>query len=101
MQGYSLLNALKNKEDLGWTKIIHPYHPLQGQRFQILKLRKVADEDTIILQGTYRGTFAVPREWTEQADPHPYDSLNTPAPILCFRCLIALTKLVEKIEKRS
>ena len=91
-----MLNALQHKEDLGWAKITHPYHPFRGQRFKILKTRKVAGEDTIILQGSYRGTFAVPREWTDQADPSSYAQLDIHAPILCFRRLLTLIELIEQ-----
>lgn len=86
---------------MGWAEITHPYHPFRGRRFKILKTRKVAGEDTIILQGSYRGTFAVPREWTDQADPGSYDQLDIRAPILCFRCLLTLTELIEQIGKES
>jgi len=96
-----VLNALGHKEELGRTEITHPYHPFRGQYFKILKTRKVAGEDTIILQGSDSGTLAVPREWTDQADPSTYDRLDICAPILCFRCLLDLTKLIEQIEKES
>ena len=99
--GRSVLNALQHKEDLGWAEITHPYHPFRDQRFKILKTRKVAGEDTIILQGSYRGTFAVPREWTDQADPSSYDQLDIRAPILCFRRLLTLAELIEQIGKEG
>jgi len=99
--GRSVVNALQHKEDLGWAEINHPYHPFRGQRFKILKTRKVAGEDTIILQGSYRGTFAVPREWTNQADPSSYAQLDIRAPILCFRRLLTLTELIEQIGKED
>ena len=96
-----MLNALKDIKDLGWATITHPYHPFKGQRFKVLKRRKVAGEDTIIIQGSYRGTFAVPSDLTDQADPNPYDRLNIPNPILSFRCLLALTELIEQIKVKK
>jgi len=95
-----VLNALKHNKDLGWATITHPYHPFKGQRFKVLKRRKVAGEDTIIIQGSCRGTFAVPCDWTDQADPNPYDSLNITDPILSSQCLLALTELIEQIEEK-
>ncbi|MBE3120253.1 MAG: hypothetical protein IMZ50_16055 [Candidatus Atribacteria bacterium] len=83
--------------DFGWTKITHPFHPLREQRFRILKTRKVAGQDTLILQGTNSGTFAVPREWTDQADPCPYDLREFPAPILSFQCLRELVEIAARI----
>ncbi|WP_420800209.1 DUF5372 family protein, partial [Paraburkholderia tagetis] len=29
-------------EHLGWAEIRHPFHPLRGQRFSVLKARRVA-----------------------------------------------------------
>ncbi len=36
----------------------------------------MAGENTIIIQGSYRGTFALPIDWSDQADPTPYDFMN-------------------------
>ena len=83
--------------DLGWATITHPFHPLREQRFKILKTRKVAGQDTLILQGTHSGTFAVAREWTDAADPCPYDQNERPAPILSFQCLRELMEIVNHI----
>ena len=96
-----MLNALEQKEDFGWAEIDHPYHPFRGKHFKILKTRKVAGVDTMILEGSHSGTFAVPREWTDQANPGTYDRLDICAPILCFRCLFALAELIEQIGKES
>ena len=66
--------ALVRHSPLGWAEISHPFHPLRGRRFEVLKKRRVAGVDTLILRELERGTFSVPREWTDWADPSPYDS---------------------------
>src|SRR5262245_19719184 len=58
---------------LGWAEIRHPFHPLRGQSFPVLKKRRVSGVDTLILQGLQHGTFCVAREWTNWADPSPDD----------------------------
>ena len=45
-----------------------PFHPLKGQRFQVLKQRRVAGIDTLILRDAARGSFAVPVQWTDRAN---------------------------------
>ena len=92
-----MLNALHNQQDLGWATVNHPFHPLRNQRFRVLKLRKVAGEDTLILQGSYRGTFAVPREWTDQADPAPGDYAAGGPGFLCPYCLLRLRDIIDRI----
>ncbi|MCK4304543.1 MAG: hypothetical protein KAY24_09920 [Candidatus Eisenbacteria sp.] len=47
-----------------WAEIIHPFHPLRGQKFPILKSRKYAQRELLSLGGSHRGTVVVPREWT-------------------------------------
>jgi hypothetical protein len=54
---------------LGWVEIRHPFHPLRGQSFPVVKKRRVAGVDTLILRGLEHGTFSIAREWTDWADP--------------------------------
>jgi len=80
---------------LGSAEITHPFHPPHGQRFPILKRRRVRGIDTLLLQGTTLGSFAVAREWTDQADPALVPT-NKTAPILEPLCLIALAELAKR-----
>jgi len=81
------------------VEITHPFHPLKGQRFPILKLRRVRGVETLILQGTSQGTFAVPREWTDRADPPPMAVLGISAlPFLDGHCLLHLAELVSLLK---
>jgi len=58
---------------LGWAEIVHPFHPFRGQRCEILKIRRVAGVETLILRHPERGSYAVAREWTDRAEPAPQD----------------------------
>jgi hypothetical protein len=82
---------------LGWAEIRHPFHPLRGQRFPVLKKRRIAGNDTLILRGLDCGTFSVAREWTDWADPLPADSLKLPLRQLDADSLLALVTLLEQI----
>jgi hypothetical protein len=44
---------------LGWAEIRHPFHPLRGQRFEVLKKRRIAGVETLILRELERGSFSV------------------------------------------
>ncbi|MYD87812.1 MAG: hypothetical protein F4018_12800 [Acidobacteria bacterium] len=76
----------------------HPFHPLRGRRFPILKARRVSGLDTLILQGTSGGTFRVPREWTDREVPAAASALAIDPHILDFVKLIALTELLEALK---
>ena len=91
--------ALEHSEHLGWAEIRHPYHPLRGQRFPVLKKRRIAATDTLILRGLDCGTFSVAREWTDWADPSAGDSLKLPRGRLDAESLLALVTLLEQLPQ--
>jgi Family of unknown function (DUF5372) len=84
---------------LGWAEIRHPFHPLRGQRFEVLKKRRVAGVDTLILRELERGSFSVAREWTDWADPPLSDSLGLPPQQLDTQLLLELVTLLEVLIK--
>jgi len=96
--GPSKRTALHHSTPSGCAEITHPFHPLKGKTFAILKTRSVSGVETLVLQGSSRGTFAVPREWTDQADPWAADSLDHPLPIFDPRRLLALADLIRQSE---
>ncbi|MFC1816142.1 DUF5372 family protein [Thermodesulfobacteriota bacterium] len=81
-----------------YAKITHPYHPLRGQEFPILKTRRVSGVDTLVLRGSTMGTFAVPKEWTDKGNPLNDDSEQRNAPILDFRCLLTLRDIIHSLD---
>jgi len=65
---------------------------------EVLKKRRVAGVDTLILRELERGTLSVPREWTDWADPSPYDSLTLPPHRLAVDCLFELVALLDALR---
>jgi hypothetical protein len=55
---------------LGSAEVTHPFHPLRGHRFVVLKVRRVSGVDTLSLRHSELGSFAMPREWTDWAPPN-------------------------------
>jgi hypothetical protein len=86
--------ALHLSTPSGCAEITHPFHPLKGRTFTVLKTRSVAGVETLVLQGSSRGTFAVPRDWTDQADPCVPHSPDQQLPIFDARLLLALVELI-------
>ena len=84
---------------MGWAEFRHPFHPLRGQRFEVLKKRRVAGVDTLILRESERGSFSVAREWTDWADPTLSDSLGLPPQKLDAHSLLELVTLLEMLTK--
>jgi hypothetical protein len=98
--GQTIQTALLPNPSLGWALITHPFHPLKGQRFAILKIRKVAGREVLSLYDDKRGSLPIPRDWTDQAVLSPDAGLIEPAPILDARCLLKLHDLVRAATKR-
>jgi hypothetical protein len=86
---------------LGSAVIIHPYHPFHGQRFSILKLRKVGSVQTAILLGSDSGTFAVPLSWTDRGPPSPRPDSNEIPQFLSAPNLWALVELLESLSPQD
>ena len=78
-----------------WAEITHPYHPLRGRRFAVLKRRSVAGVETLILRkAPDQGTFGIPLEWTDLAPPFLYSDGEGSASALEYRCLLSLSEIV-------
>jgi hypothetical protein len=80
---------------LGWAEVRHPFHPLKGQRFPVLKTRRVGGTETLILREPTRGSIAVRREWTD------WDVAGEPVMPprqLAFESLLELAKLVDDLR---
>ena len=54
---------------MGLAEITHPFHPLRGQRFAVLKIRRVSGVATLSMRHADLGSFAVPQEWTDRGAP--------------------------------
>jgi hypothetical protein len=97
--GRSVQTALDRNSHLGWAEIRHPFHPLRGQRFEVLKKRRIAGVDTLILRECQRGSFSIAREWTDWADPSGHDSLDLPLGRLEAESLFELATLLEQLTQ--
>jgi hypothetical protein len=84
--------------NLGWTEIRHPYHPLRGQRLEVLKQYRLAGVDTLILRQNQCNTICLPREWTDWADPSMYEVLGWPAGHFEAGSLLQLVTLLEHLK---
>jgi Family of unknown function (DUF5372) len=64
----------------------------------VLKARRVAGTETLLLRDTERGSFSIAREWTDWGTPSVQD--DAIAPVCCFD-LGMLLKLVTLIDQLS
>src|SRR5215470_11605562 len=90
-------------QPLGSVEITHPFHPLRGHQFVVLKIRKVSRVETLSLRHAERGSFAVPREWTDWAPPGtPSEPINGQQPLLFDASgALALSELVCSLKHKK
>jgi hypothetical protein len=88
---------------LGLTEITHPFHPLRGQRFIVLKVRKVSGVEILSLRHTEMGSLAIRRDWTDWGPPG-----TSVEPIIGQRSLLidtlgllALAELVGSLKRKK
>jgi hypothetical protein len=86
---------------LGWAIITHPFHPLRGKRFEVLKTRQFAGTETLILRAPEHGSFALARDWTDWGTPEPDAASAAHAPKFAFASLVELTRLISVLSADS
>jgi len=84
---------------LGSAEVVHPFHPLRGQRFVVLKVRRVSGVETLSLRHADLGSFALPREWTDWAPPSAQASAKTVPLLIDAFGLIALAELIATLAQ--
>jgi hypothetical protein len=86
---------------LGSVEITHPFHPLRGQKFGVLKLRTVSGLARLSLRHPELGTLAVPADWTDWsvASTPPEQSLMIDA--FGFAELAVIVESLSRGSKRS
>jgi hypothetical protein len=82
---------------LGSAEVVHPFHPLRGRRFVVLKVRTVSGVETLSLRHTDLGSFAMPREWTDWAPPGSQTCSDDQQLVIDAFGLIALADLLASL----
>ncbi|HEY0799540.1 MAG TPA: Y4bD/Y4pK family protein [Steroidobacteraceae bacterium] len=84
-------------EHLGWAEIRHPFHPLKGQRFPVLKTRRVSGADTLLLRDAERGSFSIAREWTDWGAPSAHDDASITVCRFDLEMLLELIAFIDQL----
>ena len=84
---------------MGSAEITHPFHPLRGQRFVVLKIRMISGAERLSLRHVEMGSFAVRRDWTDWALPGTPNVTTDGHPPLFIDAsgLLALAELVQSL----
>ena len=76
--------------------VVHPFHPLRNQRFEVLKQRRLDGVETLIIRHAELGSRAIARAWTDWAET-PWE--ESPIQAISFDALWQLATLVAALNK--
>src|ERR1700674_5787914 len=94
--------ALQSRQPLGSAEVTHPFHPLCGHRFVVLKVRRVSGVETLSLRHADLGSFALPREWTDWAPPGTQTAPPGVQPLFVDAFgLLGLVELVTRLTRND
>ena len=82
-----------SSDPLGFVIVTHPFHPLNGQRLEILYAKRRGAGMVFVCAGGFSGQMTLPESWTERG----------PAPAGCrvsAEGLAALDTLIRSLQGR-
>jgi hypothetical protein len=62
-------SAPSSSDDLGFVVVTHPFHPLIGQRLEVLYVKRWAGDTVFVCSGGVGGQITVPQAWTDRGEP--------------------------------
>jgi Family of unknown function (DUF5372) len=49
--------------------VTHPFHPLRGQRLEVLYVKRRAGGTVFVCSGGVSGQITLPQAWTDRSEP--------------------------------
>jgi hypothetical protein len=53
----------------GFVVVTHPFHPLTGQRLEVLYAKRRGVDAVFVCAGGLSGQITLPRSWTDRGEP--------------------------------
>src|SRR5258705_13286876 len=82
--------AALSSDPSGFVVVAHPFHPLNGQRLEVLYVKRRGADTVFVCSGGVSGQITLPQAWTDRGEPRVarrlsaggLAGLDTPAPSL-------------------
>ena len=62
-------SAALSSDPLGFVIVTHPFHPLNGQRLEILYAKRRGAATVFVCAGGFSGQMTLPEAWTDRGEP--------------------------------
>jgi hypothetical protein len=53
----------------GFVIVTHPFHPLNGQRLEVLYVKRRGADTVFVCSGGVSGQMTLPESWTDRGEP--------------------------------
>ena len=54
---------------MGFVIVTHPFHPLRGERLEVLFVKRRGTDVVFVCAGTAGGQVTLPHSWTDRSEP--------------------------------
>lgn len=81
--------------------MIHPFHPLRGQTFDLLTLKKAWGEDRVYFLDSKKRLRHLATSWTDAADPDPFVTIAAGRSHFRIDDLLELAAVVATLRKQK
>jgi hypothetical protein len=61
-------NAALSSDPSGFVIVAHPFHPLNGQRLEVLYVKRRGADTVFVCSGGVSGQITLPRAWTDRGE---------------------------------
>jgi len=85
---------------LGFVTILHPHHPLRGQRGAVVRVRRGTEPD-VILRLPDGSRAAIALSWTDYGNAAPAEQPNAKLPLLDLTGLRQVAQLIEHLRQEG
>ena len=62
-------NAVSSSDPSGFVIVTHPFHPLNGQRLEVLYSKRRGADTVFVCSGGVSGQITLPLAWTDRGEP--------------------------------
>ena len=77
----------------------HPFHPLRGQKFEMIEYRHAWGEERVYFLDTKGQMQRLPAAWTDVAAVDPFEMIAAGRSALRVEDLLQLADLIERLGK--
>ena len=62
-------SAASSSDPSGFVIVTHPFHPLKGQRLEVLYAKRRGADTVLVCAGGVSGQITLPQAWTDRGEP--------------------------------